>query len=81
MHVYSLLPCVIKTHPLSLHPSQHVGSAHNYSSSSGAKAAIASLGREIQYGMLPESLGPLIFTFTGAGNVSQVILCVCSATS
>lgn len=52
-------------------PFMHVGSAHNYSSSSGAKAAIASLGREIQYGMLPESLGPLIFTFTGAGNVSQ----------
>ena len=46
--------------------------AHNYPTLSGAKTAIASLGREIQYGLLPESLGPLIFTFTGAGNVSQV---------
>ena len=44
--------------------------------------AITSLGWEIQYGMLPESLGPLIFIFTGAGNVSQVRLSmynVCTA--
>ena len=46
--------------------------AHNYPTLSGAKAAIASLGREIQYGLLPESLGPLIFTFTGSGAVSKV---------
>ena len=51
---------------------QHVGAAHNYASTSAAKAAISSLGREIQYGLMPKVLGPLIFTFTGAGNVSQV---------
>ena len=45
--------------------------AHNYPSSSAAKAAIASVGREIQYGLIPEMLGPIIFTFTGSGNVSQ----------
>ena len=39
---------------------------------SAAKAAITSLGREIQYGLLSDNVGPMIFTFTGAGNVSQV---------
>ena len=49
-----------------------MGCAHNYASSSSARAAVASLGREIQFGLLPEALGPMIFTFCGAGNVSQV---------
>ena len=53
---------------------QHLGAAHNYPSSSAAKAAIANLGREMQYGLLPEILGPMVFTFTGAGNVSQVVM-------
>jgi alpha-aminoadipic semialdehyde synthase len=52
-------------------PFIHIGYAHNYSSSSSAKAAVATVGKEIQLGMYPESLGPMIFTFTGAGNVSQ----------
>lgn len=52
-------------------PFMHVGAAHNYPSSSAAKSAIASLGREVQYGMMPKVLGPMVFTFTGAGNVSQ----------
>ncbi|XP_003384172.1 PREDICTED: alpha-aminoadipic semialdehyde synthase, mitochondrial-like [Amphimedon queenslandica] len=52
-------------------PFMHVACAHNYPSSSAAKAAIASVGREIQYGLIPEMLGPIIFTFTGSGNVSQ----------
>ena len=51
---------------------QHLGCAHNYPTVSAAKAAITSLGREIQYGLLPDNIGPMIFTFTGAGNVSQV---------
>ncbi|CAI8051538.1 Alpha-aminoadipic semialdehyde synthase, mitochondrial [Geodia barretti] len=55
----------------SLHCELHIGYAHNYSSSSSAKAAVATVGKEIQLGMYPESLGPMIFTFTGAGNVSQ----------
>lgn len=52
-------------------PFMHVGTAHNYASSGAAKAAIANLGHEIEYGLMPEVLGPLIFTFTGTGNVSQ----------
>ncbi|XP_064400611.1 alpha-aminoadipic semialdehyde synthase, mitochondrial-like [Halichondria panicea] len=52
-------------------PFMHIGAAHNYPSSSAAKAAIANLGREIQYGLMPKIIGPMIFTFTGAGNVSQ----------
>lgn len=51
---------------------QHLGCAHNYPTVSAAKAAITSLGREIQYGLLSDNIGPMIFTFTGAGNVSQV---------
>lgn len=52
-------------------PFIHMGCAHNYSSSSSAKAAVASIGYEIQLGMLPEVVSPMVFTFTGAGNVSQ----------
>ena len=35
---------------------------------------MANAGKEIQLGMYPEALGPMIFTFTGAGNVSQVYI-------
>ena len=56
---------------------QHIGNAHNYSSSSAAKAAVNQLGREIQLGLIPEALGPIVFTFTGRGNVAQVCVCVC----
>ena len=57
---------------------QHIGNAHNYSSSSAAKAAVNQLGREIQLGLIPEALGPIVFTFTGRGNVAQVCVCVCA---
>ncbi|XP_065829633.1 alpha-aminoadipic semialdehyde synthase, mitochondrial-like [Oscarella lobularis] len=52
-------------------PFMHIGTAHNYPNSSAAKAAIASVAREIEYGLLPEILGPMTFVFTGRGNVSQ----------
>ncbi len=51
---------------------QYIGSAHNYSTVIAAKAAISILGREIEHSMIPQSLSPMIFTFTGSGNVSQV---------
>ena len=51
---------------------QYIGSAHNYSTTIAAKAAIAILGREIEHSMIPQSLAPLVFTFSGSGNVSQV---------
>lgn len=52
-------------------PFMYIGSAHNYSTTIAAKAAIAILGREIEHSMMPQSLAPMIFTFSGSGNVSQ----------
>jgi len=36
-----------------------------------ARQAIREAGYQISLGMLPPSLGPLTFIFTGSGNVSQ----------
>ena len=38
-----------------------------------AKQAVRDAGYEIALGMMPRSIGPLTFVFTGSGNVSQVI--------
>lgn len=51
---------------------QHIGPAHNYRNSSMARQAIRDAGYEVSLGMMPKSIGPLTFVFTGAGNVSQV---------
>ena len=53
---------------------QYIGPAHNYRHSYVAQAAIREAGYEIALGMLPKSLGPLTFVFTGTGNVSTVRL-------
>jgi alpha-aminoadipic semialdehyde synthase len=50
---------------------QHIGPAHNYGSSGMARQAVRDAGYEIAIGMLPKSIGPLTFVFTGSGNVSQ----------
>jgi Alanine dehydrogenase/PNT, C-terminal domain. len=50
---------------------QHIGPAHNYRNSSMALQAIRDAGYEIALGMMPKSIGPLTFVFTGSGNVSQ----------
>ncbi|XP_065178945.1 alpha-aminoadipic semialdehyde synthase, mitochondrial-like isoform X2 [Sycon ciliatum] len=52
-------------------PFMHLGGAHNYPGSSAAKAAIANIGREIEYGLMPEVLGPMIFVICGDGGVSK----------
>ncbi|KAL0272229.1 UNVERIFIED_CONTAM: hypothetical protein PYX00_005289 [Menopon gallinae] len=52
-------------------PFMHIGPAHNYRSSSMARQAIRDAGYEIALGMMPRSVGPLTFIFTGSGNVSQ----------
>ncbi|KAJ0175669.1 hypothetical protein K1T71_008828 [Dendrolimus kikuchii] len=52
-------------------PFMHIGPAHNYRNSSMARQAIRDTGYEIALGMMPKSLGPLTFIFTGSGNVSQ----------
>lgn len=53
-------------------PFMHVGPAHNYRNSSMARQAIRDCGYEISMNMLPASIGPLTFVFSGSGNVSQV---------
>ncbi|CAD5225372.1 unnamed protein product [Bursaphelenchus xylophilus] len=52
-------------------PFLHIALAHNYSDSHMAINAIRDAGYEIALNRLPRSLGPLIFVFTGSGNVSQ----------
>ncbi|XP_040063451.2 alpha-aminoadipic semialdehyde synthase, mitochondrial isoform X2 [Ixodes scapularis] len=52
-------------------PFMHIGPAHNYRNSGMAKQAVRDAGYEIALGMMPRSIGPLTFVFTGTGNVSQ----------
>ncbi|PZC85138.1 hypothetical protein B5X24_HaOG202902 [Helicoverpa armigera] len=52
-------------------PFMHIGPSHNYRNSSMARQAIRDAGYEVALGMMPKSLGPLTFVFTGSGNVSQ----------
>lgn len=52
-------------------PFMHIGPAHNYRNSMMARQAIRDAGYEVALGMMPKSLGPLTFVFTGSGNVSQ----------
>lgn len=52
-------------------PFMHIGPAHNYRNSMMARQAIRDCGYEISMGMMPSSLGPLTFIFSGSGNVSQ----------
>lgn len=51
---------------------QHIGMAHNYRNSSQAVQAVRDTGYEISLGLMPKSIGPLTFVFTGTGNVSKV---------
>ncbi|GFU12522.1 hypothetical protein NPIL_661271 [Nephila pilipes] len=52
-------------------PFMHVGPAHNYRNSGMARQTVRDAGYEIALGMMPRSIGPLTFVFTGSGNVSQ----------
>lgn len=52
-------------------PFMHIGPAHNYRNSHHARQGIRDAGYEISLDMLPKSIGPLTFVFTGSGNVSQ----------
>lgn len=52
-------------------PFMHIGPAHNYRNSGMARQAVRDCGYEIALGMMPRSIGPLTFVFTGSGNVSQ----------
>lgn len=61
---------VIKVIDLSL--IQHIGPSHNYRNTEQARQAVRDAGYEIALDRLPKSIGPLVFVFTGSGNVSQV---------
>ncbi|XP_063097623.1 alpha-aminoadipic semialdehyde synthase, mitochondrial isoform X5 [Cavia porcellus] len=52
-------------------PFMHLGMAHNYRNSSQAIQAVRDAGYEISLGLMPKSIGPLTFVFTGTGNVSK----------
>ncbi|XP_055298286.1 alpha-aminoadipic semialdehyde synthase, mitochondrial isoform X4 [Sitodiplosis mosellana] len=52
-------------------PFTHIGPPHNYRNSSMARQAVRDCGYEIALGLMPRSIGPLTFIFTGSGNVSQ----------
>lgn len=52
-------------------PFMHIGPAHNYRNSGMARQAVRDAGYEISLGMMPKSIGPMTFVFTGTGNVSQ----------
>lgn len=45
--------------------SQHIGPAHNYRNSMMARQALRDAGYEIALGMMPKSIGPITFVFTG----------------
>ncbi|KAM6287156.1 alpha-aminoadipic semialdehyde synthase, mitochondrial isoform 3-T5 [Spheniscus humboldti] len=53
-------------------PFMHIGMAHNYRNSSQAVQAVRDAGYEISLGLMPKSVGPLTFVFTGTGNVSKI---------
>ncbi|KAK5901654.1 hypothetical protein CesoFtcFv8_006996 [Champsocephalus esox] len=52
-------------------PFLHIGMAHNYRSVSQAIQAVRDCGYEISIGLMPKSIGPVTFCFTGTGNVSK----------
>lgn len=58
-------------------PFMHIGPAHNYRNTSMARQAVRDAGYEIALGLMPKSVGPLTFVFTGSGNVSQGISVTC----
>ncbi|KAL2936411.1 Alpha-aminoadipic semialdehyde synthase [Bienertia sinuspersici] len=52
-------------------PFLSLGSSYMYTSLAAAKSAVISVGEEISTLGLPSGICPLVFVFTGTGNVSQ----------
>ncbi|KAK9948183.1 hypothetical protein M0R45_003770 [Rubus argutus] len=52
-------------------PFLSIGASYMYSSLAAAKAAVISVGEEIATQGLPAGICPLVFVFTGTGNVSS----------
>ncbi len=54
-------------------PFLSVGMSYQYPSIADACSTVQRVGERIAAGgCVPKALGPLVFTFTGAGNVTQV---------
>lgn len=52
-------------------PFLSLGQSHMYPSLAAAKAAVIAIGEEIATYGLPSGIFPIVFAFTGSGNVSQ----------
>ncbi|CAL4967339.1 unnamed protein product [Urochloa decumbens] len=52
-------------------PFLSLGQSHMYTSLAAAKAAVIAVGEEIATFGLPSGICPIVFVFTGVGNVSQ----------
>ncbi|KAM3224413.1 hypothetical protein ACQJBY_057662 [Aegilops geniculata] len=52
-------------------PFLSLGQSHMYPSLAAAKAAVIAIGEEIATYGLPSGICPIVFAFTGSGNVSQ----------
>lgn len=52
-------------------PFMYIGPSHNYRNTELARQAIREAGYQIALDMMPKSIGPLVFVFTGSGNVSE----------
>lgn len=52
-------------------PFMHIAPAHNFRNTHQARQGIRDCGYEIALDMMPKSIGPMTFVFTGSGNVSQ----------
>ncbi|BAS81255.1 Os02g0783700, partial [Oryza sativa Japonica Group] len=52
-------------------PFLSLGQSHMYPSLAAAKAAVIAIGEEIATFGLPSGICPIVFVFTGTGNVSQ----------
>ncbi|XP_020531935.1 alpha-aminoadipic semialdehyde synthase isoform X1 [Amborella trichopoda] len=52
-------------------PFLSLGASYMYSSLSAAKSAVIAVGEEIATLGLPSGISPVVFVFTGSGNVSQ----------
>ena len=52
-------------------PFLNIGSSYMYPSLNDAKSAVRLVGGRIQHAGLPQDFSPLVFGFTGNGNVSQ----------
>lgn len=54
-------------------PFLHIGLAHNYATVADVIPVLQNIGESMNRYKLPRVIAPLTFSFTGSGNVSQVL--------